>query len=122
MNTPTTIKLIRDRVLVYATRGSLEYNLRWFYKALGKAGKESYVNRQTLEELCFIQDALNISPTGVYQLLVNEVPYRHAYYSGAEVMNYLQKNCHIPYSEEIDHLRTSKDNKPIQVKFVCYTE
>lgn len=86
------IKELVDYIFIYATRGSLEDHLKWYYADIGKLDTLKRVSRPKLEELYFIQGALNLNRTGVYSVYLNGKPYRHRYWSASEVMTFLQKN------------------------------
>lgn len=118
MRTRTMIKSILNYLFLSATRGSLEQDMRWYYRQLGKDGQESRVNRGTLETLYFLQSVLDIQPVDIYQILVDGVPQKHLYYSAAEALKFIFTNCPVQVSEEFEDLKTTKGDKPVTLKYI----
>lgn len=118
MRTRTMIKSTLNYLFLSATRGSLEQDMRWYYRQLGKDGQETRVNRGTLETLYFLQSVLDIQPADINQILVDGVPHRHLYYSAAEALKFIFTNCPVQVSEEFDDLKTTKGDKPVTLRYI----
>ena len=118
MRTRTMIKSTLNYLFLSATRGSLEQDMRWYYRQLEKDGQETRVNRGTLETLYFLQSVLDIQPADINQILVDGVPHRHLYYSAAEALKFIFTNCPVQVSEEFDDLKTTKGDKPVTLRYI----
>lgn len=109
-------KDVSNYLSLYASRGALETAAVWYYKAIGKPGKEAHVSRYELEILFYLMEVLDISSDWVYQLLKNDEPYRHQYYSAAEVLRYLMNNADVVVSDKWEGLPVGKNRDLITVK------
>ena len=109
------IKNTLNLIFLSASRDSLEMNTAWVFEGLGRPGKECSTNRSTLENIMFITCVLSLTRVGIYQVTVGDKVYKHAYWSGAEVADYLLKHSKYKFSGDFDGFTDAKSGEPITV-------
>jgi hypothetical protein len=119
MQPSTQIQAALNYLYLSATRGSLEGDTSWYYRAIGKSGYETRANRTVLEEITFIQLVLGIDRFGVYQLSLGGTVYKQHYMSGAEIIRYILKNCHVDVSKNFNGLVNTKTGEQLDIRFVA---
>lgn len=104
-----------------AYRGSLQDDTAWYFEQIGKEGQEARASRNLLEKIYFVQKMFNLQPCGVYQMMVGDKLYKHAYLSSSEVIKYIIKNCHSQMSEDFLGFWTNKElNSQVRIRFVAF--
>lgn len=96
MSNKEKVEAVINYLCIAATRGSLEDACKWYYEQLGK-GNVYKVGRVTLENIYFIQRALNICQTGVYTIENPSSKISHRYFSAAETIRYVMDKCYIKW-------------------------
>lgn len=86
---PKEVSSILNYLAIQATRGGLEQDTAWFFKELGRKTSSDKAKRYTLEKIYFLSELFGIRPLSVYTLRVGDKIYRHQYYSGAELIDFL---------------------------------
>lgn len=109
------IKNTLNLIFLSASRDSLERDTAWVFEGLGRPGKESSTNRSTLENIMFITCVLSLTCVGIYQVKVGDKVYKHAYWSGSEVADYLLKHSKYRFSEDFDGFTDAKSGEPVTV-------
>lgn len=115
MQSKEMIKNTVNLIFLSASRGSLELDTAWIFEELGRPGKESSANRSTLENILFITCVLSLTRVGIYQVKIGDKVYKHAYWSGAEVADYLLKHSKYKFSEDFDGFTDAKSGEPVTV-------
>lgn len=119
MTTATAIASTLNYILLNATRESLEDRTSWYFDGIGTPRYESKASRTTLETIYFIANVLDLASDGVYQMTLNGTVYKQTYLSGAEVINYIMKNCEVTVSKDWKEFRTSK-GQLVSVRHVAF--
>lgn len=114
-----TLKTTLEFIYLYATRGSLESNTAWYFRCIGKPGKEETAKRPILESIFFVTKMADIAPDGIYQLSVNFEVYKQPFMSGAEVIKFITQNCKVLISDQWNGFKT-KDGLPVEIRLVAY--
>ena len=114
-----TLKSTLDFIYLYATRGSLESNTAWYFRCIGKPGREKTATRPILERIVFVAEIADIAPDGIYQLSINFEVYKQPFMSGAEVIKFITQKCEVTISDQWNGFKT-KDGLPVEIRLVAY--
>lgn len=108
---PKDASSILNYLAIQATRGTLEEDTSWFFKELGRKTGADKAKRYTLEKIYFLSELFKIKPLSVYTLRVGDRVYRHQYYSGAELIDFLMRYSDLILTDihEINMAKTGED-------------
>ena len=107
-------------IAIVATRGSLEEDCRWYFRQL-RTGDVYKAKRSTLEEIFFVQCVLSIHPSCIYTIENPTSKIKHRYFSAAETIQYVMKNCKMSFYDW-DGPRETKGNQLLTVNQVAFVE
>lgn len=118
---PNKAEGVVQYLCIYATRGSLEEDCRWYYRQLNPNTDIYKVARGTLEDIYFLQRVLGVNPKGIYTITNPEKKTTHRYFSAAETIKYVMQKCSVSW-RDWDGPRLRDTNTLLEVNLVAYVK